>query len=72
MRTFYWETKLTYRSIAKSINDTIRKPIDSNVVLFYFSGHGFTDENDQVFIAPHDIDPDDPYVCGIGIDEYPG
>ena len=61
--------KATYRAISKSINNTYRKRIDYGTILFYFSGHGFADENKDVYIAPYDVDPDDPYVCGISIDE---
>ena len=61
--------KATYRAISKSINDTYRKRIDYGTILFYFSGHGFADENKDVYIAPYDVDPNDPYVCGISIDE---
>jgi hypothetical protein len=61
--------KATYRAISKSINNTFRKRINYGTILFYFSGHGFADENKDVYIAPYDVDPDDPYVCGISIDE---
>ena len=61
--------KATYRAISKSINDTFRKRIDYGTILFYFSGHGFADENKDVYIAPCDVDPNDPYVCGINIEE---
>ena len=61
--------KATYRAISKSINDTFRKRVSYGTILFYFSGHGFTDENNVVYIAPYDIDPNDPYVCGISIEE---
>ena len=61
--------KATYRAISRSINNSYRKRIDYGTVLFYFSGHGFADENKDVYIAPYDVDPDDPYVCGISIEE---
>ena len=61
--------KATYRAISKSINNSFRRRIDYGTILFYFSGHGFADENKDVFIAPYDVDPEDPYVCGINIEE---
>ena len=35
----------SYRAISKAISDTLRKPTNYDIVVFYFSGHGFTDEN---------------------------
>ena len=61
--------KASYKAISKAISNSIRKRSDYDLVLFYFSGHGFSDEQDGVYIAPYDIDPEDPYVCGIRTDE---
>ena len=59
----------TYRAISKAISDTLRKPANYDIVVFYFSGHGFTDESNGGYLAPYDIDPEDLYVCGIRSDE---
>ena len=61
--------RATYRAITKAISDTIRATSDDKIILFYYSGHGLRDKNNDVYIAPYDIDPEDPYVCGICTDE---
>lgn len=60
----------TYRAILKAISDVFRRNLDNKLVLFYFSGHGILDENNEGYLAPYDTDPDDPYVCGINMEEF--
>ncbi len=60
--------KATHRAINKAISDVFRKDVDNNLVLFYFSGHGIVDENNEGYLAPYDMDPDDPYICGINME----
>ena len=60
----------TYRAIIKAISDVFRRTLDNKLVLFYFSGHGILDENNEGYLAPYDTDPDDPYICGIKIEEF--
>jgi uncharacterized caspase-like protein len=59
----------TDRAILKAISTVFRRNLDNKLVLFYFSGHGILDEKDEGYLAPYDTDPDDPYVCGIKIEE---
>jgi uncharacterized caspase-like protein len=60
----------TQRNISKAISDIFRKDLDSQLIIFYFSGHGIIDEDQQQgYLAPYDIDPEDPFVCGINIEE---
>jgi hypothetical protein len=68
-KTFLLGSKATYRAITRAISNAYRKKSDYDLILFYYSGHGFVDENKDFFIAPVDIDPDDPYTCGISDDE---
>jgi uncharacterized caspase-like protein len=60
----------TRNAIIKAISDIFRKSVDDcNLVIFYFSGHGIIDENNEGYIAPYDMDPQDPFVCGINMEE---
>jgi uncharacterized caspase-like protein len=59
----------TQRNISKAISDIFRKDLDSQLIIFYFSGHGITDEDQQGYIAPYDMDPDDPFITGINMEE---
>jgi uncharacterized caspase-like protein len=61
--------KATNKAILKAISNIFRKETECNLVLFYFSGHGIMDESNQGYIAPYDIDADDPFVGGINMDE---
>ena len=56
-------TKLLVSSFRKNTND----PAD--VILFYFSGHGYVNEETNLgYIIPYDMDPDDPEYCGKRMD----
>lgn len=60
------------KNINRTISELFRKNTDNTVslILFYFSGHGFTDEqNKRGYIAPYDMDPDDPEFCGIKMED---
>jgi uncharacterized caspase-like protein len=60
----------TRNSIIKAISDIFRKDVnDCSLVIFYFSGHGIIDESNEGYIAPYDMDPEDPFVCGINMEE---
>ena len=55
----------TYKNISKALAELFRKLADksTDLILFYFSGHGFVDEETkQAYIAPYDFDPDDPNI----------
>jgi hypothetical protein len=52
------------------VSEVFRKENKSDLVTFYFSGHGIVDEeNNEGYIAPYDMDPDDPFVYGINMDD---
>lgn len=59
----------TYKAILKAISDIFRQAVDCSLVIFYFSGHGLIDENNDGYIAPYDMDSSDPFVCGIKMDD---
>ena len=46
-----------------------RKDVNYDLVIFYFSGHGMIDENNLSYLAPYDMDPEDPYVNGIDMED---
>jgi uncharacterized caspase-like protein len=60
----------TRRNILKAVSEVFRKDNQSDLVTFYFSGHGIVDEaNNEGYIAPYDMDPEDPFVYGINMDD---
>jgi hypothetical protein len=59
----------TYKAILKAVSDIFRQAIDCSLVIFYFSGHGLIDENNDGYIAPYDMDSADPFVCGIKMED---
>ena len=60
------------QAIRKAISDVLWKPDPCKLVLFYFSGHGFRDEYGNGYIAPYDMKPREPLVCGIRMQELTG
>ncbi len=60
----------TRRNILKAVSEVFRKENKTDLVTFYFSGHGIVDEaNNEGYIAPYDMDPEDPFVYGINMDD---
>jgi hypothetical protein len=59
----------TRSSILKAISDVFRNEVDAELVIFYFSGHGILDENQEGYIAPYDMYPKDPFVSGIKMED---
>jgi hypothetical protein len=58
----------TRKNILKAFNDVFRN--NSDLVLFYFSGYIIIDkENNKVYLASYDIDPEDPFGSGIKIED---
>src|SRR5437879_4646271 len=55
--------------IRKAINDAFWKTDFYDLVLFYFSGHGFVDSYNDGYIAPYDMSLDEPYTLGINMGE---
>ncbi|HLN33651.1 MAG TPA: caspase family protein [Nitrososphaeraceae archaeon] len=61
--------KATRKNILKAISDVFRKDIKCDLVTFYFSGHGCNEQmSKKGYIAPYDMDPEDPFVSGIEMD----
>jgi uncharacterized caspase-like protein len=40
-----------------------------HLVILYFSGQGIVDENKEGYLAPYDMDPEDPFLYGINMKE---
>jgi hypothetical protein len=57
----------THKAIRTTVSDLFRKNTDSTagLIVSYFSGHAFIDENKEGYLAPYDMDPDTPDFCGI-------
>jgi uncharacterized caspase-like protein len=62
----------TRRNILRAVGEIFQKDKDIkyDLVTFYFSGHGISDEtNNEAYLAPYDMDPDYPFVSGINMAE---
>jgi hypothetical protein len=59
----------TCQKIRKCISDLFWKDDCYDLILFYFSGHGFADSLGNGYIAPFDMEPQAPFVCGINMEE---
>jgi hypothetical protein len=59
----------TRTAILKAISDIFHNEIDTELVIFYFSGHGVVDERQEGYIAPYDMYPKDPFVSGIRMED---
>jgi hypothetical protein len=61
----------TRKKIRKALSEIFRNEKSKcDLVTFYFAGHGIIDNNtNEGYIAPYDMDPDDPYVSGITMDD---
>jgi caspase domain-containing protein len=59
----------TRKNILKAISDVFRKDNNYDVVALYFSGHGVLDKSNVGYIAPYDMDPEDPFVSGINMEQ---
>ena len=46
-----------------------RREVNYDIVAIYFAGHAILDENNVGYIAPYDMDPTDPVVNGISLEE---
>ena len=69
---FLLDEEATHKRISKTVSELFRKNTDQSLdlILFYFSGHGFMDEETKMgYIAPYDMDPDDPEFCGIRMED---
>ena len=59
----------TKKNILKAFSDIFRKDASHDVVAIYFAGHGVVDKNNVGYLAPYDMDPEDPFVSGINMEE---
>jgi uncharacterized caspase-like protein len=59
----------TQRNISERISEIFRNDKKYEIALFYFSGHGFLDKKEELYLATYDIDEKDPYIGGIRIDD---
>jgi hypothetical protein len=59
----------TCEKIRRAINDAFWKTDHYDLVLFYFSGHGFVDGYGEGYIAPYDMSMEEPFTCGINMRE---
>jgi len=59
----------TCKAIRKAISDLLWETDECFLSLFYFSGHGIRDSYGNLYLAPHDIEKNEPFICGINIDE---
>jgi hypothetical protein len=66
---FLTGSRATCKAIRTAISDIFRKMDSYDLVLFYFSGHGFVDGRGDGYIAPYDMEKDDPFICGIKMTE---
>ena len=61
--------KAKCEDIRRAISELFWKKDPCDIALFYFSGHGFLDDYGNGYIAPWDHSYDDPFVCGIRMQE---
>ena len=57
------------KNILRAISEVFRRDASYEVVALYFSGHGVLDRNNVGYIAPYDMDPEDPFVSGISMEQ---
>jgi len=59
----------TRKNILRAISEVFRRDATYDVVALYFSGHGVLDRQNVGYIAPYDMDPEDPFVSGISMEQ---
>jgi len=59
----------TFANVRQAMSDLFWRTDESELDLFYFSGHGFQDGYGEGYIAPFDIKYSEPFVRGIRIGE---
>lgn len=59
----------TSEKIRRAISNLFWKKDPCDISVLYFSGHGFLDDYGNGYIAPWDHIYDDPFVCGIRMQE---
>lgn len=66
---FLLSSEATCENIRKAVSRVLWKAQEYDLVLFYFSGHGFVDGYGNGYIAPHDMLKNEPFVYGINMEE---
>lgn len=66
---FLTNKKASGEAIRKAISDLLWKDDVCDLVLFYFSGHGFADGYGNGYIAPYDMLSNEPFVNGINMED---
>lgn len=61
--------KASCEALRRCISDVFWKSDPSDLVLFYFSGHVFSDMYGNNYMVPYDFSIDEPFVWGIDIKE---
>jgi hypothetical protein len=59
----------TCENIRTAISNIFWNQNPYDIVLFYFSGHGFVDGFQNTYIAPYDIEHDKPFIKGLNMTE---
>ena len=60
----------TRKNVFKALSDIFRKDNESDLVVVYFSGHGVIDIYGEGYLAPYDMDLDDPIISGIHLRDF--
>ncbi len=55
-------------SLLAEIPKWLTRPGPEDLVLVYFTGHGFRDTDGKLYLAPLDCDPNNPAATGIAVD----
>ena len=58
-----------FRSIQKAIVNFFKTADVGNTLLFYFSGHGIPRQDDEVFLATPEVDPNEPMFGGFRLSD---
>ena len=66
---FYSAGKSTNKNIRSAMSEILWEANSYDLILFYFSGHGFVDVYNTGYIAPYDMLREKPFVCGINMRE---
>lgn len=58
-----------HRDILDRISEVFRQDEEFDIALFYFSGHGFVDKKNDLYLSTYEVKKKDPYVGGIKVDD---
>ena len=59
----------TRKKILRAVGEVFQNDIKYDLVILYFSGHGVIGINNEAYLAPYDMDPEDPFVSGINMED---